>query len=109
MIRRLQMLAFLLACLTLTASRASAGVPSPGNCIVPCAIVLVGHDVHGTTADPYGEFVVVLRDGLYTPIANTLGNVDFGACCPGIRLSNTQLGPASCTTRIPRWSAPIRT
>jgi hypothetical protein len=52
----------------------------------------VGHNAAQTAADPYGTFIVRLRDDLLNPIGGVTVIVDFSACCPGMRLSNTQLG-----------------
>lgn len=89
---RLTSIAALFAACVLAGRPASANVPSCAYSTLPCAIVLVGHDVAGTSADPYGEFAVVLKDDLLTPLPGFVVNVDFGGCCPGIKLSNTQLG-----------------
>jgi len=80
------------ACGLLAAASAFAAVPSPANCQVPCAIVLVGHNVGATAADPYGQFTVVVKDATNSPLNGATVTVDFSSCCPGIKLSNTQLG-----------------
>jgi hypothetical protein len=76
----------------LGASAVFAGCPSAYPSTVPCAIVLVGHNVSNTAADPYGAFSVIIRDAAYNPSQGLPVTVDFSACCPDIRLSNTQLG-----------------
>ena len=82
----------LTACGLLAAVSAFAAVPSPASSTVPCAIVLVGHNAGATTADPYGQFVVVVKDATNSPLNSATVTVDFSGCCPGIKLSNTQLG-----------------
>ena len=82
----------LTACGLLAAASAFAAIPSPSSCTVPCAIVLVGHNIAATAADPYGQFTVVVKDATNSPLNGATVSVDFSGCCPGIRLSNTQLG-----------------
>ena len=94
--------AVLAVCGLLAAARVVAlGLPQPSLSTVPCSIVLVGH--HAGVADPYGEFIVVVRNSSLSPIPGATVTVDFSPCCPGIRLSNAQLGAwESRTPRIPR-------
>jgi hypothetical protein len=90
--RLVRVVTILNACALLAAASAFAGPPSPANCTLPCAIVLVGHDAT-STADPYGRFSVVVRDAANTPLADDTVTVNFNGCCPDIRLSNNQYGP----------------
>ena len=83
---------FAVAILILNAN-ALAAAPSAANSTVPCAIVLVGNNF-SNVADPYGLFTVTVMDDSSIPVAmiGATVSVDFSNCCPGIRLSNTQLG-----------------
>ena len=92
MSRSIRRTALLIACALLPAANAFAVLPAPQNAIVPCAIVLVGHDNGGTVTDPYGEFTVTMKDNLLMPMPGVTITVDFGNCCPDVKLSNTQLG-----------------
>jgi hypothetical protein len=80
------------ACGLLAAASAFAAVPSPSSCTVPCAVVVVGHNAANTLADPYGTFVVVVKDATNSPLNNVAVKVDFSGCCTDIKLANTQLG-----------------
>jgi len=79
-------------CGVLAAGSAAASPPNPASSTVPCAIVLVGHDFAATQADPYGQFIVIARDVFNAPEVGATISVDLSACCPDIKLSNTQLG-----------------
>jgi hypothetical protein len=92
MTRSIRMLVLMLAGGMLAARSASACVNCPTIVTVPCSIVLVGHDFGASAADPYGQFTVNVKDALFTPLVGGKITIDFSACCPGIRLSNTQLG-----------------
>ena len=75
---------FSIACLFVSAllalpSPAAAKFPSPANSSVPKVLVLVGRGPDGT-ADPIGEFRVILRDAAYTPVEGTIVTIDFGNC-----------------------------
>lgn len=92
MTRSIRIFVLMLAGGLLAARTVFACVGCVINATVPCSIVLVGHDFGATAADPYGQFVVVVKDASNSPLAGATVTIDFSACCPGIRLSNTQLG-----------------
>lgn len=94
------------ACGLLVAGAAFAGLPSPGNSDIPCAINVVGQN--GTVASPAHTFTVVVRDGSNNPIPNSSVSIDFGNCYVGAGLgepgpSDTQRGTSGevddCPTR----------
>lgn len=58
------------------ASAASAYSP---NCSIPSRIALTGADASGT-ADPIGQFVIVIRDVGNNPISNSLVTIDLASC-----------------------------
>jgi hypothetical protein len=92
MTRSIRTLVMVLAAGMLAARSAWACVSCVSYATVPCSIVLVGHDFGATAADPYGQFSVVIIDANYAPLSGATITVDFSACCPSFRLSNTQLG-----------------
>ncbi len=55
-----------------------AKLPSPENSDVPCGINLVG--TRDGVADPRGEFTIVLRDLVGTPVYGCTVSIDFCAC-----------------------------
>jgi hypothetical protein len=72
------MSAIFLAGLSWSSAFAGLIVPSPGNSTVPASVVLVGSD--GASADPFGAFMVVVRDYNNSPIQNSLVSISFENC-----------------------------
>ena len=68
----------------------SATTPEPPNASVPCQIQFVG--LSGGTADPSGDFSVVVRDLAQNPIAGATVVIDFNTCMD-LRLASVQPHP----------------
>ena len=58
---------------------AAAKLASPPNCTLPRVLTFVGRDAAGT-ADPLGEFDVVVRDIANVPIWGATVTIDFSLC-----------------------------
>lgn len=74
-------------------------LPSPGNCTVPRILRLVGRDAAGT-ADPIGEFDLVIRDIANIPKSGAQVVLDFSAS-PGAEICTDQspTGGTNCAAK----------
>ncbi len=70
------------ACGLLIAGAAMASVPTPGNCVVPPCIAMVGNNGAGLV-DGAGNFTITVRDNNNVPINNSLVVVDLSGCIGG--------------------------
>ena len=84
--------------LVLLTTPAHAKVPSPANSDVPRTLLLVGRGADGT-ADPVGDFRVVIRDAANVPEDGVQVTVDFTDCTEDrICTDQSPLAGANCPT-----------
>ena len=84
--------------LIMLATVARAKVPSPANCDVPRTLLLVGRGADGT-ADPIGDYRVVVRDAANNPEDGAQVTIDFSDCTEDrIGTDQSPLAGANCPT-----------